>query len=334
MTLITKPDFTYVWASGGAVVAPNDSKKQLGWVAEAPPFQYDNWLQNRQDQMLAHINQRGIAAWDALTNYEAGGLSYVQGSDGKVYKSVAASGPSATVQNPTTDGTDTYWTVAFADAGAFLNLTGGVLTGPLYGTEYHASNIIDRLEGGNPTIANQAIGSSSSGSLGEHCFGARAYNNVTGYSCYFGRVDGVNPAFASWYYIGSAVGTITTNGSSTSYNTTSDYRLKADVTDLGYSLERIQGLKPKAYRWLATDKWGAGFLAHELAVVMPDAVTGEKDAVKSILDEAGEVIGEEVVPQVVDYSKIVVYLVGAIQEQQAQIDSLVSRIAKLEDTTA
>ena len=125
MALITKPDFTYVWASGGAVVAPNDAKKQLGWVAEAPPFQYDNWLQNRQDQMLAHINQRGIPAWDALTNYEAGSLSYVQGSDGKIYKSVAASGPSATVQNPTIDGTDTYWTVAFADVGAFLTQTAG-----------------------------------------------------------------------------------------------------------------------------------------------------------------------------------------------------------------
>ena len=116
MTLITKPDFTYVWASGGAVVAPNDAKKQLGWVAEAPPFQYDNWLQNRQDQMLAHINQRGIPQWDALTEYEAGGLSYVQGSDGKVYKSVAASGPSSVAQNPTTDVTDTYWTIAFASA--------------------------------------------------------------------------------------------------------------------------------------------------------------------------------------------------------------------------
>ena len=125
MALITKPDFTYVWASGGAIVAPNDTKKQQGWVAEAPPFQYDNWLQNRQDQMLAHINQRGIPAWDGLTNYEAGGLSYVQGSDGKVYKSVAASGPSATVQNPTTDVADTYWTVAFADVGAFLTEVAG-----------------------------------------------------------------------------------------------------------------------------------------------------------------------------------------------------------------
>ena len=125
MTLITKPDFTYVWASGGAVVAPNDTTKQLGWVAEAPPFQWDNWLQNRQDQMLAHINQRGIPAWDGLTNYEAGGLSYVQGSDGKVYKSVAASGPASVVSNPTTDGTDTYWTIAFADVGAFLTQTAG-----------------------------------------------------------------------------------------------------------------------------------------------------------------------------------------------------------------
>lgn len=125
MTLITKPDFTYVWASGGAVVAPNDTKKQQGWVAEAPPFQYDNWLQNRQDQMLAHINQRGIPAWDGLTNYEAGGLSYVQGSDGKVYKSVAASGPASVVSNPTTDITDTYWKVAFADVGAFLTQAAG-----------------------------------------------------------------------------------------------------------------------------------------------------------------------------------------------------------------
>lgn len=125
MTLITKPDFTYVWASGGAVVAPNDTKKQLGWIAEAPPFQYDNWLQNRQDQMLAHINQRGIPAWDALTNYEAGGLSYVQGSDGKVYKSVAASGPSSVAQNPTTDISDTYWMEAFASIGAFLTQTAG-----------------------------------------------------------------------------------------------------------------------------------------------------------------------------------------------------------------
>src|SRR5690606_23061570 len=125
MALLTKPNMQQVWASGGDIVEPSDLKKQQGWTVEVPPHQFENWIQNRQDEYLAHINQRGLPAWDGLTNYEAGGLSYVQGSDGKVYKSVAASGPATTVQEPTTDVSDTYWTVAFADVGAFLTQTAG-----------------------------------------------------------------------------------------------------------------------------------------------------------------------------------------------------------------
>lgn len=125
MALLTKPNMQQVWASGGDIVEPSDLKKQQGWTVEVPPHQFENWIQNRQDEYLAHINQRGIPAWDGLTDYEAGGLSYVQGSDGKVYKSVAASGPSGVVSNPTTDGTDTYWIIAFADVGAFLTQAAG-----------------------------------------------------------------------------------------------------------------------------------------------------------------------------------------------------------------
>ena len=122
---ITKPDMEFIWASGGAIVEPSDTKKQTGWTAEVPPHQWENWIQNRQDQYLAHINERGIPEWDGLTNYLASGLSYVQGSDGKIYKSVAASGPATTIQDPTTDVSDTYWTVAFADVGAFLTQAAG-----------------------------------------------------------------------------------------------------------------------------------------------------------------------------------------------------------------
>lgn len=118
MPLITKPDFTYVWASGGAVVAPNDAKKQLGWVAEAPPFQYDNWLQNRQDQMLAHVNQHGIAVWDTVTEYQ-GSKSYVQGSNGRIYTSVINS----TNQDPVTDSANTYWKLAFVHQPTLAVLT-------------------------------------------------------------------------------------------------------------------------------------------------------------------------------------------------------------------
>lgn len=125
MALPTKPDMTHVWASGGAKVAPGNTKIDTGWTAEVPPFQWENWSQNRQDAFLDHINKSGFPVWDGLTNYEAAGQSLTKGSDGIIYKSVAASGPSTTVQDPVTDVSDTYWTVAFADVGAFLTQAAG-----------------------------------------------------------------------------------------------------------------------------------------------------------------------------------------------------------------
>jgi len=125
MALPIKPDMTHVWASGGAKVAPGDTKIDTGWTAEVPPFQWENWSQNRQDAFLDHINKSGFPVWDGLTNYESAGQSLTKGSDGKIYKSVAASGPSTTIQDPVTDTTDTYWTIAFADVGAFLTQAAG-----------------------------------------------------------------------------------------------------------------------------------------------------------------------------------------------------------------
>ncbi|MNQ78444.1 hypothetical protein D3C85_933540 [compost metagenome] len=107
---ILKPLIQKLWASGGAVVQPSDTKIETGWTAEVPPHQWENWIQNRQDQYLAHINERGIPEWDGTTDYLAAGKSYAQGSNGVLYKSVAASGPATTVQDPTTDATNTYWT--------------------------------------------------------------------------------------------------------------------------------------------------------------------------------------------------------------------------------
>ena len=118
MALINKPDYSEIWASGGSIVEPSDVKKQTGWTAEVPPYQWENWIQNRQDQFIAHVNQRGIPQWDGQTEYEAGGLSYVQGSNGIVYKSVAASGPSTVVQDPTSDTAQAYWVTAFVENGA------------------------------------------------------------------------------------------------------------------------------------------------------------------------------------------------------------------------
>ena len=122
---VNKPDFSYVWASGGAIVMPSNVKTQTGWTAEVPPFQWENALQNRQDNAIVHLFQKGISEWDIASNYyftTNGTRSYVQGSDGVIYVAVQDS----LGQNPTTDLSDTYWKVAFASAEAgYLTQTAG-----------------------------------------------------------------------------------------------------------------------------------------------------------------------------------------------------------------
>jgi hypothetical protein len=112
---------------------------------------------------------------------------------------------------------------------------------------------------------------------------------------------------------GTAVGTISTSGSATAYNTSSDYRLKENVAPMQSALATVAALKPVTYTWKNDGSAGQGFIAHELQSVVPDCVTGEKDAV----DSEGK-------PQYqgVDTSFLVATLVAAIQELKAEIDLL------------
>ena len=112
--------------------------------------------------------------------------------------------------------------------------------------------------------------------------------------------------------VSSQAGSITVSGSNTAYNTSSDYRLKENVTPMTTGLEKISALKPVTYDWITDKSEGEGFIAHELQAVIPHAVTGEKDAV----DADGNPI-----LQGVDYSKIVVHLVAALQELDAKFEA-------------
>jgi hypothetical protein len=123
-----------------------------------------------------------------------------------------------------------------------------------------------------------------------------------------------------------AVGTISVTTTATAYNTTSDYRLKELIKPISAGLSRINSLKPSVYNWKSDGSDGEGFLAHELAEVVPLAVTGQKDA----LNDDGSIN-----PQSVDLSKIVPILVASIQElsgivkqQQIEIDDLKSKVNK------
>ena len=120
---------------------------------------------------------------------------------------------------------------------------------------------------------------------------------------------------------GSNRGTISTNGSTVSYNTSSDYRLKDNISLMTGALAVVGQLKPCTYTWKESGSSGQGFIAHELQEVVPDCVTGEKDAV----DEDGKPVY-----QGIDTSFLVATLTAAIQEQQAIIADLKARIETLE----
>ena len=113
---------------------------------------------------------------------------------------------------------------------------------------------------------------------------------------------------------GGAIGGIDQNGTTAvAYTTSSDYRLKENVQPMQDALAVIAQLNPVTYTWKADGSDGQGFIAHELQAVVPDCVTGEKDAV----DAEGN-------PQYqgVDTSFLVATLVKAVQELKAEVDSL------------
>ena len=159
------------------------------------------------------------------------------------------------------------------------------------------------------------------------------------------------------------VGSITSNNTTTTYVTSSDYRLKENVVSMTGALDRLSQLKPSRFNFIAdADKTVDGFLAHEVQEIVPEAISGEKDAmqdeeyevspavyedvlhpaIEEELDEDGNIITEakdewtenvlkteavkdtRQVPkyQGIDQSKLVPLLVGAIQELKAEIDDL------------
>jgi hypothetical protein len=126
----------------------------------------------------------------------------------------------------------------------------------------------------------------------------------------------------------AVVGTIQTTNTATSYNTSSDYRLKENVAQMTGALAKVAQLKPVTYKWKIDGSDGEGFIAHELAEVCPYAVNGTKDAV----DAEGN-------PQYqgIDTSFLVATLTAALQETKALIDTqaetinaLTARIVALE----
>ena len=145
-------------------------------------------------------------------------------------------------------------------------------------------------------------------------------------------------------------GGISTTGTTVTYSTSSDYRLKENIDYNFDALDRVKQLKPARFNFITdADTTIDGFIAHEVSDIVPEAITGEKDAVKqeeyeitpAEFNDDGEIVTEAVmgtreVPdyQGIDQSKLVPLLTKAIQEQQEMIEDLKSRIEVLETPEA
>jgi hypothetical protein len=179
-----------------------------------------------------------------------------------------------------------------------------------------------------------------------------------------GTTVATSEAVVRFYNPNGNVGSINLSGSATSYNTSSDYRLKTDAQPMTGASARVLALKPVNFEWIADGTRVDGFLAHEAQEIVPEAVHGTKDAMRdeeyevtaavyediiiaAVLDEEGNeleaerteqrlvseaVMGTRSVPdyQGIDQSKLVPLLTAALQEALTEISALKVRVAALE----
>jgi len=211
-------------------------------------------------------------------------------------------------------------TPSFGTSGQFLT-SGGSTASPTWTTAASSqwttsgANIYyttGKVGIGTSVAPNGPFGVSGTGAIstftqtagGDYCITTKPFDNGGTY-------------YAMAFIAVSQVGAITSSTSTTSYNTTSDYRLKENIAPMTGALTKVALLKPVTYKWKIDGSDGQGFIAHELKEVIPDAVVGSKDAV----DADGNPRH-----QMVDTSFLVATLTAAIQELKAINDTQATTI--------
>ena len=173
-----------------------------------------------------------------------------------------------------------------------IGTTTGVATGSLA-----TSGLEIVAPSGQDAIATQVLG-------GATCFGGSG-PTTSAQTYLFGQM--INSS-------GSQVGSIVVSHTATAYNQSSDYRLKENVVAMSGATERLKQLNPSRFNFIEVpDTTVDGFLAHEVQAVVPEAITGTKDAVDA--DGNPDYQG-------IDQSKLVPLLVATIQELEARLTAL------------
>jgi len=186
------------------------------------------------------------------------------------------------------------------------------------------------------SIGNLLVGTPSINGVGGITLNPNSSNGAG--QIVFNRNTTASTSFAVVFQdAGGAKGSISYTDTATAYNTSSDYRLKTDIQPMTGATDRLKQLNPVNFEWIADGTRVDGFFAHEVQSVVPEAVTGAKDAMRdeeyevtpAVLDDDGNVVTEAVmgtrsVPdyQGIDQSKLVPLLVATIKELEARITAL------------
>jgi hypothetical protein len=250
------------------------------------------------------------SAWGAYTvlqnkNFSLGGFDYGQGIltlngyyDGSTWRAIDTG---AATQYKHFVGQHQWFTAPSASAGGALTWTQAM-------TLDASGNLLVA------TTGTTAVQSNTAGAFTYRPAGQLEVNASGTQAAFFGRTnDGMVVGF---YSGGTRRGSVDISGATTSYVTSSDYRLKEDIQPMTGALAKVAALKPVTYKWKFDGSDGQGFIAHELQAVVPDCVTGEKDAV----DADGKPVY-----QGIDTSFLVATLTAAIQELTARVQALESQ---------